>query len=82
MCKFNMCLCYLHAQSKFRFHNVFDNPFRQGFTTGELFNLGNHLAIGCSFVFQILCVVIIHVVHFGNPVQPVDAGIPTGQTFF
>ena len=72
----------LHAQSEFSFHNVFDNTFRQAFTAGELFNLGNHLAIGRPFIFQSLGLVIIHVMNFSNPVQPIDAGIPTGQAFF
>ena len=58
----------LHAQSEFSFHNVFDNTFRQAFTAGELFNLGNHFTIRVPFVFQGLGLVIVHVVHFGNPV--------------
>ena len=49
---------------------------------GKLINLGNHLAISHPFIFQILGFIIVNVMRFGNPVQPVDAGIPTGQSFF
>ena len=72
----------LHAQSEFGFHNASNNAFRQVFAARELINLGNHLAIRGPFVFQILGFIIINVMGFSNPVQPVDAGIPTGQSFF
>ena len=71
-----------HAQSEFVFHNASNNAFRQGFAARELINLGNHLAIRRPFVFQILGFIIVDVMGFSNPVQPVDAGIPTGQSFF
>ena len=48
----------------------------------EFINLGNHLAISLPFIFQVLGFIIVDVMGFGNPVQPVDAGIPTGQSFF
>ena len=72
----------LHAQSAFGFHNASNNAFRQGFAAGEFVNLGNHLAISLPFIFQVLGFIIVDVMGFGNPVQPVDAGIPTGQSFF
>ena len=72
----------LHAQSEFGFHNASDNALSQVFAARELINLGNHLAIRCPFVFQILGFVIVNVMSFGNPVQPVNTGIPTGQSFF
>ena len=72
----------LHAQSEFGFHNASNNAFRQVFAARELINLGNHLAIRRPFVFQILGFIIVDVMGFSNPVQPVDAGIPTGQSFF
>ena len=72
----------LDAQSEFGFHNASDNALRQGFAAGEMINLGNHLAISHPFIFQILGITIVNVMRFGNPVQPVDAGISTGQSFF
>ena len=72
----------LHAQSEFGFHNASNNAFRQVFAAWELINLGNHLAIRGPFVFQILGFIIVDVMGFSNPVQPVNAGIPTGQSFF
>ena len=72
----------LHAESKFSFHNASHNTLGQVFTAGELINLGNHLAIRGPFVFQILGFIIIHVMGFSNPVQPVDAGIPRANRFF
>ena len=72
----------LDAQSEFGFHNASDNALRQGFAAGELINLGSHLAISHPFLFQILGFIIVYVMRFSNPVQPVDAGIPTGQSFF
>ena len=72
----------LHAQSEFGFRNASNNVFRQAFATREFINLGNHLAISLPFIFQVLGFIIVDVMGFGNPVQPVDAGIPTGQSFF
>ena len=70
MCMYRItCLFFcLHAQPEFGFHNIFNNTFRQGFTAGELINLGNHLAIGDPFVLQVPGLVIVHVMGFGNPV--------------
>ena len=73
---------FLHAQSEFGFHNASNNALCQVFAARELINLGNHLAIRRPFVFQILGFIIVDVMGFSNPVQPVDAGIPTGQSFF
>ena len=72
----------LHAQSEFSFHNASHNALCEGFAARELINLGNHLAIRGPFVFQILGFIIVNVMRFGNPVRPVDAGIPMGQSFF
>ena len=58
----------LHAQLEFSFHDIFNNTFRQGFAAEELINLGNHLAIGCPFIFQVLGLAIVNVMGFGNPV--------------
>ena len=58
----------LHAQSQFGFHNASHNTLRQGFTTRELINLGNHLAIRHPFIFQGLGFIIVHVMYFRNPV--------------
>ena len=58
----------LHAQPEFGFHNIFNNTFRQGFAVGELINLGNHLTIGDPFIVQVLGLVIVDVMGFGNPV--------------
>ena len=58
----------LHAQLEFSFHDIFNNTFRQGFAAGESINLGNHLAIGDPFVLQVLGLVIVDVMGFGNPV--------------
>ena len=81
-CLFYDCVRGLYAQLEFGFHNASDNALRQGFAAGELINLCNHLTISHPFIFQILGFIIVHVMCFGNPVQPVDAGIPTGQSFF
>ena len=81
-CLFYDCVRGLYAQLEFGFHNASDNALRQGFAAGELSYLGNHLAIRHPFIFQILGFIIVNVMRFGNPVQPVDAGIPTGQSFF
>ena len=46
----------------------FNKAFPQGFAARELINLGNHLAIGSSFICQVLGHAIINVMGFGNPV--------------
>ena len=58
----------LHAQLEFSFHDIFNNTFRQGFAAWELINLVNRLAIGGPFVLQVLCLAIVNVIAFGNPV--------------
>ena len=73
---------FLHAQSEFSFHNASNNALCQVFAARELINLGNHLAIRRPFVFQSLGFIIVDVMRFSNPVQPVDARIPRANRFF
>ena len=69
MCTYRTTYIFcLHAQPEFGFHDIFSNTFRQGFAAGELINLGNHFAIGHPFIFQVLGLVIVYVMGFGNPV--------------
>ena len=56
----------LHAQPEFSFHDIFNNTFRQRFAAREFINLGNRLGIRHSFVLQILGLVIVDVMGFGN----------------
>ena len=64
----NVSFFCLHTQPEFGFHNIFNNTFRHGFAALELMNLGNHLAIGHSFIFRVLGLVIVDVMGLGNPV--------------
>ena len=72
----------LQMQTSLGSHDVLDDEFRGGVSSREGVYGFDHLSIRFPLVLQILGPTVIDVVYLGNLVQPVDARIPSRQSFF